>query len=252
MQVPKIKETVVPAPYAFPRMTKAEAGYVDPPTNGQGIRCGNCNQYVDNGTPLGLCTSVSGDINEQYGICELWAERRTAPTFEMIQLGKQKTKIEAGYEDVPPDGTKCGTCNHFVQPNACDLVGYPDEGPILPKACCREWIPKVEATQEALVENAIYNEIQRMKLAGIPDEEIQRVMQSYIQEPNPTAESWPGPVVGIDLMPQITNTDPTTKEPPVYQPNTSAPTQPFWIPNTNLYSRTKSNCRVLNTTSCRN
>ncbi len=52
----QIKETVVPAPHGKPRFTKAEAGYVDPPLNGQGIRCGNCSQYVDSGIPLGMCT----------------------------------------------------------------------------------------------------------------------------------------------------------------------------------------------------
>jgi len=81
----QIKETVVPAPVGKPRMTKPEAGYVDPPMNGQGIRCGNCSMYVDEGLPLGNCTSVTGDVHEQYGVCEMWAERRTRPTPEMSQ-----------------------------------------------------------------------------------------------------------------------------------------------------------------------
>jgi len=261
MQV-SIKETVVPAPTGKPRMTKPEAGYVDPPLNGQGIRCGNCAFYVDDGTPLGRCTEMAGDANEQYGVCEMWAERRTKPTPEMIKFGNQKTKEEAGYIEISPDGAKCTACKHFEQPNSCDMVGYPFEGNIEKLGCCREFEqPKYEekdsanprVMREALVSNAITDEIHRMKLEGIPDAEILRVVQSYMLEDNPVdSNPWPGPIVGIDNMPQITMADPTTKEPPIYQPNTTGPTQPFWIPNLNPYPANPSPFEIKSPISVQN
>ena len=138
---------VIPAPKETPRMSKASASYVE---NINGTRCGNCTMYVDIGEEKGLCTKVKGEIDPQTGICYFQSERVTSATRDMIDPQMQVSKELAGYEEVPPRGTRCGTCSHYLDPRGCEMVGYEGEGDIDPDiGCCNGWIPDEETATEA-------------------------------------------------------------------------------------------------------
>ena len=64
---------------------------------------------------------------------------------------------------------------------------------------------------------------------GVPYVEAERAAQAYYDEVEPPiAIPWPGPVTGLDLMPQINPLQvPDTGSPPYFQPNTLGPTEPY-------------------------
>ncbi len=64
---------------------------------------------------------------------------------------------------------------------------------------------------------------------GIPYGEAERAAIAYYNTPEPpNAEEWPGPVTGLDLMPQLNSLQvPDTGSPPYFQPNTTGTTEPY-------------------------
>jgi len=90
--------------------------------------------------------------------------------------------------------------------------------------------------QEAFSADQIKNAIRDMQVRGIDQTEILRVVLSYLQEPNPSAKEWPPDITGLDLLAQVPIPNiPATAFPPIYQPNTRGPTEPFPIPSVNPY-----------------
>lgn len=71
---------------------------------------------------------------------------------------------------------------------------------------------------------------------GHTPQEARRSAMEYFSDPTPDAMSWPPGKSGVDLMPQVPLMQiPDTGSPPYFQPNTVAPTEPFWVPNINPY-----------------
>ena len=161
----------------------------------------------------------------------------------------------------------CGNCKHFVVGGECarvqgeirvkDVCDIHEPGdpyafgfPVIPP------IPKIEVNyrpaywdqlqdgeyspaemREALTKNAIQSEIDRMKEYGIGSDEIMRTIQSYIYDPPQDILEWPPlRTTGMDNLANINKVKvPSTGEPPIYQPNTPGPTEPFWVPPFNPY-----------------
>jgi len=90
--------------------------------------------------------------------------------------------------------------------------------------------------QESFGADQLKNAIRDMQVRGIDQTEILRTILSYLQEPNPSAKEWPPDITGLDLLAQVPIPNiPATAFPPIYQPNTPGPTQPFPISNVNPY-----------------
>ena len=160
----------------------------------------------------------------------------------------------------------CGNCKYFVVGGQCERVqgeirvedvcdihesGDPSAYglPVIPS------IPKIEVNyrpaywdqlqdgeyspmemREALTRSAIQSEIDRMMEYGIDPTEIIRTIESYIFDPNKDIMEWPPIVTGIDNLANINKVKvPSTGEPPIYQPNTMGPAQPWYVPPVNPY-----------------
>jgi len=66
--------------------------------------------------------------------------------------------------------------------------------------------------------------------------EAERAAAAYFLNPTPEAKPWPPKLMGLDLLPQINPLQvPSTGEPPVFQPNTEGPTQPYPINSKSPY-----------------
>lgn len=76
---------------------------------------------------------------------------------------------------------------------------------------------------------------------GIPAEEIFRILATA--EPQQDVLEWPGPIIGLDLMPQINPIQvPDTGSPPYFQPNTLGSTEPYpTIPTPDPLGAVKTN-----------
>jgi len=160
--------------------------------------CGNCKWFVAGGQ----CERIIGRI-ETTDVCDIHEfgsvnpiDTPTVPTID---------KVQVNYRPGEPIFN----------------AQFPD--PLLP-------------LQESFSADQLKNAIRDMQVRGIDQTEILRVILSYLQEPNPSAKEWPPDITGLDLLAQVPIPNiPATAFPPIYQPNTPGPTQPFPISNVNPY-----------------
>ena len=158
--------------------------------------CGNCKWFVAGGQ----CERVIGKI-ETTDICDIHEFGSVNPIDTPVVPTIDKIQVNYRLGNIPLNAQ------------------FPD--PLL---------------QEAFSADQIKNAIRDMQVRGIDTTEILRVVLSYLQMPNPSAREWPPDITGLDLLAQVPIPQvPATKFPPIYQPNTPGPTEPFGIPNVNPY-----------------
>ena len=151
----------------------------------------------------------------------------------------------------------CGNCKHFVAGGLCELV----KGQIKAKDTCdlhtygnpqpidTEVEPKynkldvnykpgfmVEITTGDVAQKAIQME-HELLARGIPEQEVHRAVIAYFSEPEPPdAQSWPGPVTGVDLAGRVNNVIvPDTGEPTTNFAGLPNDVQPYPTPNQSPY-----------------
>lgn len=220
----KIIEAVVSAPSGKPKLSKQESAYVSP-ENGQGIRCGNCNMFLKEGTGVnGKCTIVKTGtgINEKIGVCYFWAERDTKPRSIDEWQEQNKYSWEAsGYAEIEPNGSSCGKCNHFKLPNSCKMI----EGEILQEDCCMMFNNEKNFLETDFTDY------------GIPQPELDRAINAQIELPTPDAKAWPPDLTGeLDIADRLNNfIVPATKYPPILPEKKLTTDGPYGISNVNPY-----------------